>query len=63
MSYTVEIWVMDGEGGQDPDYSYRFTSKTQMITFMHHLILEGGCEGSMVERMDIINDTTNNHMI
>lgn len=63
MPYTVEIWVMDGAGEQDPDFSFRYNSKNGLISFLHMVALDGGIDGSMIESMNIINDTTNNHMI
>lgn len=63
MSYTLEIWVMDGAGEQDPDYSYRYNTKDDLIAMLHQLVLEGGHGGSVVEHMNIINDRSNNHMV
>ena len=63
MPYTVEFWLMDGAGEQDPDDSFHFKTKDDMIRFLSHVILEGSWHGSIIESMSIINDATNNHMI
>ena len=63
MPYTVEFWLIDGAGEQDPDDSFHFKTKDDMIRFLSHVILEGRWQGAIIESMSIINDATNNHMI
>lgn len=64
MSYTLEFWLMDGAGEQDPDDSFHFKTKDDMIRFLSHVIELGSVwKGSKIEHMAIINDATNNHMI